>query len=300
MNYQHLQYFKEVARGKSYQAAADKLFVTQPTLSRAISGLEKELDVDLFEKVGRNAKLTPYGIAFLAHVESALEALDQGIVETQDMKENVSKTLSIASIYGYSYYYLPTIVKEFVAIYPDVKFQLTQMPTQLVLDQVSLGNVDLGIHLESDCMQEKTDLEYYLIQDIDIVIVVPEKHPLAERKSCLLSEIAAGPLISFNSTSGLLYKTIKMFQEVGLRYTSNLIVGGDQSLLNLVRGNMGAACVLRNVGERADGVSTLEIEDDVDHKVQVFAAICKKRHQARNVFAFLNFLKTNADLKRII
>lgn len=290
MNYQHLRYFREVAQSESYQQAADRLFVTQPTLSRAISSLEDELKVDLFEKIGRRARLTPFGRAFLSYVEQSLNALDQGIAEIENMREEVSGNISVATVYGYSYYYLPKIVGEFSEIYPHVKFDLSQMPTQKVLEAVSEGVVDLGIHLPANRGCVFKNIDTYQIGEVDMVVIVSKRHPLAKRASCRLAELESTQMISFNAFSGLLYKTMAMFQEAGLHYTSNLTVGGDQSLLNLVGSGVGAACVLRNVGASSSDVTTLEIEDAVDKRVQILMSMRRGVHRSRMIRAFANYL----------
>ena len=78
MNLNHLYYFRALAKEEHYTRTAKLLSITQPSLSHAISCLEEELGVQLFEKHGRNAKLTKYGKIFLRYVEQSLEMLDEG------------------------------------------------------------------------------------------------------------------------------------------------------------------------------------------------------------------------------
>lgn len=72
MNLYHLRYFVTLAHLEHYTKAADVLAITQPSLSHAISSLEEELGVKLFEKNGRNVSLTKYGKSFLEDVEQTL------------------------------------------------------------------------------------------------------------------------------------------------------------------------------------------------------------------------------------
>lgn len=78
MNLNHLQYFRVLARLEHYTQAAKELSITQPSLSHAISSLENDLNTYLFEKEGRNIKLTKYGRFFLEYVENALNELEIG------------------------------------------------------------------------------------------------------------------------------------------------------------------------------------------------------------------------------
>ena len=79
MNLSQLNYFKKLAEVLHYTRAAQELFITQPTLSGAISSLEKELGAPLFERNGRSVLLTPYGEVFYEHVCLALRAIDDGV-----------------------------------------------------------------------------------------------------------------------------------------------------------------------------------------------------------------------------
>ena len=78
MNLSQLNYFKKLAEVLHYTRAAQELFITQPTLSGAISSLEKELGAPLFERNGRSVLLTPYGEVLYEHVSLALRAIDDG------------------------------------------------------------------------------------------------------------------------------------------------------------------------------------------------------------------------------
>ena len=78
MNLRQLHYFRTLAKIEHYTQAAAQLSITQPSLSHAITELEKELGVFLFEKQGRNIRLTKYGKIFLTYVDSALCELEKG------------------------------------------------------------------------------------------------------------------------------------------------------------------------------------------------------------------------------
>ena len=78
MNLNQLYYFKTLAELEHYTKAAEKLNISQPTLSHSISSMEKELGANLFEKQGRNVVLTKYGRIYMFYVENALTQLELG------------------------------------------------------------------------------------------------------------------------------------------------------------------------------------------------------------------------------
>ena len=79
MNLSQLYYFRKLAELEHYGKASEELFITQPSLSNSIGNLEKELGVPLFERVGRNVRLTSYGAEFNEHVCVALSEIDKAI-----------------------------------------------------------------------------------------------------------------------------------------------------------------------------------------------------------------------------
>ena len=85
MNLNQLQYFVTLAHIEHYTRAAEKLTITQPSLSHAISSLEQELGTRLFERQGRNVVLTKYGRMFMQYAEEALAILDTGVRKTKAM-----------------------------------------------------------------------------------------------------------------------------------------------------------------------------------------------------------------------
>lgn len=99
INLQHLVYFSELARTLHYTEAARKLYISQPSLSYAISSLEKELGCTLFVKGSHNLKLSKEGAIFYKYVVKALEQLDAGREAVDDVIRSSSQVVSIAFIY---------------------------------------------------------------------------------------------------------------------------------------------------------------------------------------------------------
>lgn len=87
MNLNQLQYFVVLARYEHYTKAAEELEISQPSLSHAMTTLERELGTRLFQKKGRNVVLTKYGRMFREYVEEALKILDLGIRKTREMTD---------------------------------------------------------------------------------------------------------------------------------------------------------------------------------------------------------------------
>lgn len=114
MNLNQLQYFVTLAHMEHYTRAAEKLSITQPSLSHAISSLENELGTYLFEKQGRNVVLTKYGRLFMEYAEEALSILDAGIRKMKAMTSETSGHIDMGYIYTQGGEFIPEVVKGFL------------------------------------------------------------------------------------------------------------------------------------------------------------------------------------------
>ena len=100
MNLTQLQYFKALAQSQHYASTAEQLGVAQSSLSRSISALEEELGVYLFEKQGRNIRLTKYGKAYYRYVCDGLNLLETGEKYVRDMVDPNCGEINLGLIYS--------------------------------------------------------------------------------------------------------------------------------------------------------------------------------------------------------
>lgn len=301
MNLQHLRYFRAVAQEKNYFRAAQKLFVTQPALSRAISNLENELGFPLFERVGHRSQLTSGGQTFLSYVEKAIDSLDQGIDASRAVSGQLNGVIPIACIYGYVYHYLPLMIQGFLAQCPDVRFSINPCSTRDVLSRVNSGEAIIGICIRSAYMDQYHSLEYTLIHKEQIVVIVSKKHPLAQQDYCFLSDLCQHKIVSLGADSGLCHKTRAMFSAAGLSYDPYIEVTDDQSVINVVRNNLAVACVLQNTVSYDDtDIAILKIVDQVEATVDI--CLVSKKHPDCSVAvnAFMEYITLNSKYKQAL
>ena len=107
MNLNHLYYFKMLAETEHYTQAANMLDITQPSLSHAISQLENELNCYLFEKQGRNIRLTKYGKIFYEYVTKGLSEIELGQKKIDAITSPNQGWINLAFIYTLGYRYVP-------------------------------------------------------------------------------------------------------------------------------------------------------------------------------------------------
>ena len=201
MNLFYLRYFVTLAHVKHYTKAAQQLCITQPSLSHAIAQMEKELGVPLFEKNGRNTLLTPFGREFLACAEHTLSTLDDGIASLQRSARG-SGLIRLGFVRPLGIRFVPRLAAEFLQAYPENDIRLTFHTgiTRQLLDDLQQQKVDLLF-----CSKPQDDLKLTAVpvQKQELVVIVPQNHPLAVNTGVRLADTASYPHIYFTQTSGI-------------------------------------------------------------------------------------------------
>jgi DNA-binding transcriptional LysR family regulator len=190
MELRHLKYFITLAYEKHFGKAAQKLFITQPTLSHQIKQLEQELGFSLFDQqhrtVSRKVVLSQIGEVFLSKIEPLVLALDRTVDEIKDLKgERTSVRVGVYKI----------LLKERVVEMLDVLHQyFPHINTKLIEYQTSHevenhladGSIDLGMTI---LPHKRKDLHYVIIKQGHLCILINHLHPLAGEKKIQIDKL---------------------------------------------------------------------------------------------------------------
>lgn len=197
MNLQQLRYIIAVAReGLNVSAAAERLFTSQPGVSKQIRQLEDELGVQIFERRGKQLiKITAAGEAVLALAHRALADLEQIRRTAQEFKDPASGSLSIATTHTQARYVLPRVVSRFVRRYPRVALHLHQGTPLQIAELAASGEVDFAIATEA--MEHFEDLVMMPCYHWNRAIVTPCDHPLREVQPLTLEAVAEFPILTY-------------------------------------------------------------------------------------------------------
>ena len=138
MNLNHLSYFRVLAKLEHYTQAAEELSITQPSLSHAMSALERDLGTYLFEKQGRNIKLTKLGKIYFEYVEKALSELERGEKRIKELTNVSTGTIELGYIYTLGPNFVPKLIKKFTSIEKnkDIKFLFGQGTTKYLINDL--------------------------------------------------------------------------------------------------------------------------------------------------------------------
>ncbi|MDD4780970.1 MAG: LysR family transcriptional regulator [Tissierellia bacterium] len=171
MNTKYLEYFLCINEQKSISQAAQKLFISQPTLSQHIQKLEKHLGVEVFDRTSTPLSLTYAGEKLLKYAEEILDLEKQLIKEMNDISGFIKgrTTIGISPMHGYNL--LPHILPKYKEKYPNIEIILIEENAQTLESLAEKGDVDLII---SNLPIQSTNLDYEMLCLDQILLAVPE------------------------------------------------------------------------------------------------------------------------------
>jgi DNA-binding transcriptional LysR family regulator len=140
-----LSSFLAVAREGSVSGAAEKLYVTQPSISAAVSALSRELGVDLTERVGRGVGLTAAGEAFRPYAADVLGLVEQGRRAAREAADRSMRSLRLVAVATSAEYVVPALLRSFAAVHPRISLSLEVANRATVFERVLEHEVDVAI-----------------------------------------------------------------------------------------------------------------------------------------------------------
>ena len=240
MEWQYLEYFQTVARLQHFTRAAAELSLSQPALSRAIARLEEELGVPLFERRGRRVQLNRYGRLFLTRVERALGEIAAAKKEIADMADPQGGQVSLAFLHTLGAEVIPRLLGSFRRQNPQVRFHLHQDNTEAILDMLNTGEIDFGL---CSPVLNRSGLTWLDLFSEELFAAVPREHPLAERESVVLSDLASDVFVTLKKGYGLRVITDQFCQQAG--FTPRVVFEGEEvpTVAGLVAAGQGVALI---------------------------------------------------------
>ena len=241
VNLLYLRYFVELAQTQHYTRAAQRLCITQPTLSHAIAQMETELGVPLFEKSGRGAKLTHFGEQFLSCAQQTLATLDDGM-ETLQRVGRGEGIIRLGLLRTLGVDYVPKLAARFLAENPEknIRFSFHSGISEDLLDGLSARRFDIVFCSQPNRARKLTAVP---VSKQDLVLVVPRSHPLAQQHTVSLAETLPYPQVFFAKGTGLRTIIDGLFQQIGRTPDIAYETEEDQVIAGLVAHGFGIAVV---------------------------------------------------------
>lgn len=264
MNLDHLRYFVKLAELRHYTRAAEQLCISQPSLSHAINQLETELGVPLFEKSGRNTSLTRFGEEFLECAQRSLSTLDTGIESLQRIAKGEG-VVRLGFLRTLGVDYIPKLTSDFLAADPNsgVQFSFHSDLSSGLINGLLQRRFDLVFCSEPD---PSLKLSAIPVTTQRLVMIVPNGHPLAEKKSIDLADTLEYPAVWFAEGSGLRRVIDRMYEQIGGKPVSVVETEEDEVIAGLVAAGFGIAVVPEMDMLRKLDIAVLEITSPPYHR----------------------------------
>lgn len=265
MDTDQLRAFVQTARQGSFSAAAEILGLTQPSVSRQLQQLEREVGFALIDREQRPVALTPAGREFLSWAEGVLNELETTIHRLRAGNGELAGPLLVAASTTPGEFLLPGLLARFTARHPGVRPSLVITDSAGVAGELLARRAEVGF-LGAPMGERRLRLAPFA--EDEIVLAVPVGHPLAERGSIALADLAGQPLVEREGGSGTLDSLKRLLAERGQRLPEHrvaMVLGTAQAQLAAVESGVGLGFVshlaLANrpfgkvVGVKIDGVT---------------------------------------------
>lgn len=285
MNLPQLYYFRKLAQLQHYTKAAKELYITQPSLSDSISSLEQELGIPLFQKEGRNVKLTKYGQEFYEYVNDALNQLDKGIAVAKSKSGIMGGMIDIGCIPTILGDYMPNAIQNYRAKNPKAVFNIYQGHTLRLIDDLKKGKYDIAF-----CSKvEDPDLVFIPILAQQLILVVRNDHPLAAREAVEIAELSNYSLTTYRETIPIGKIVRAVLREKGVEasfsYDDEISIGGVVTVTNQV-----AIAADTPYLDQFDQIKKITISDIPSDTRLVYMVYSKKNYMAKAPEDFAEFL----------
>ncbi len=188
-----LQAFLAVAETGSFSAGAERVFLSQPAISKRIAGLERELNARLFDRLGRRVQLTPTGQALATRARAIVNELTDVRRALANLAGTIGGELALATSHHIGLHRIPEALKLFHARYPEVRLNLRFMDSEAACAAVMQGKLELAIVTLPPQTHPQLRCERAWDDPLDVVIAAT--HPLARRESLDVKTLLAEPAI---------------------------------------------------------------------------------------------------------
>jgi len=210
----HIEYFLAVARCKSFTKAAQMLYVTQPTISKMIKNIEEDLNVVLFNRLGKEIELTDAGQVFFSYAQNIFSSVRNMSVELDDMMhlKNGNIKIGLPPMVGSSFF--PRVIGKFHELYPEVAIELTETGAKKVEADVDIGTLDIGVTL---LPIDEALFDWFPFVEENLMLLVPVDHAMANRDAVRLAELEQESFALLNRDFVLHDRIIFACEQVGFK-----------------------------------------------------------------------------------
>ena len=271
MNIQQLRYVVAIANSGTFREAAEKMYVSQPSLSISVRDLEKELGFKIFRRTSSGTFLTRRGMEFYEKAQELVKGFDV----FQNQYANPEEEKDEFSIASQHYDFLPPTITAFSERYPDYKnFRIFESTTVQIRDEVAQGHSEIGIiylnnQNQKGIMQrvEKLGLKVIELIPFHTHIYLREGHPLAEKEELVMEDLADLPTVRFTQEKDEYLYYSENFVDTSA--SSQMFNVTDRATLNGILERTDAYATGSGFldSDSVNGITVIRLKDNLDNRM---------------------------------
>ena len=238
----HLKYFLAVAEELHFRKAADRLYISQPGLSRQIKQMEDYLGIALFERTNRKVQLTRAGAFLQAECQQLFYQLDRSIQHARLLQEGKEGTLSFGYVGSAMQNVIPNLMVKFRQSHPNIRFSLQELDNQKQVDKLLSQELDIGfVRLE----RVPSPLAIHPVLEDSFSLVLPKDHPVDMNSFAGLASFRKEPFILFQPSYSPSYyeKVMQLFSHSGFQPIISHETVHANTIYHLVENGFGVSIV---------------------------------------------------------
>ncbi len=186
MELRHLRYFDAVAETLNFTRAAERLHVTQSTLSHQIRQLEDEIGTPLFDRSGKQVRMTEAGEILRSHMTPALEQIDVGLQALRAPAGVISGSIRLGTTPSFNTRMVPHCMATLLNHYPNLQITVEELSAVAISRRLAGGHLDMAVSYRP---AEGSDLWFEPLYNEELRLVVATRHPLARRRRVRMVEL---------------------------------------------------------------------------------------------------------------
>lgn len=285
MELRQLEYFQTVCHFNNITRAAERLHVSQPSITNSIQKLEAELDITLFDRSKKQISLTSEGKVFLERVNDILRRVDDAVTEMRDYKHLKKGNLKIGIPPMIGTYLFPHIFVNFKRLYPEIELTIYENGSLSTRKMIEKGDLDLGIVIISESSKQLSTLP---ISRSEILVCLNKGHKLSSNVKLEFENLRDEPVIMLKEGFYHRQKVMEHFKKSNI--TPKVVLSSNQleTIKSLLINGVGISFLLKEIVESDNRIVSLSLKDPID--VEIGLAWKKDRYLSNAAKRFIEFI----------
>jgi DNA-binding transcriptional LysR family regulator len=298
IDFRHLETFCRVAALKSFSRAADDLFLTQPTVSGHILSLERFLSIRLFDRTGREIRLTKAGEMFLRYASKILTVRKDLLNALSEFSQGIRGELSLGASTIPGEYLLPRLMGDFKRAHPRLTLSLKISDTKDIVQELLQGHIEFGL---IGAKVDHPSLHYEKFEEDEIIVIAPCDHPLTRKRSVGFEDLLKEPWIIREEGSGTQMAVEKVLRKKGKSlkdFNVAIEMGSTSSVKEGVKAKLGLAFISRRAVEEElnrNLFTSITLEELESISRQIYIVSQRGKTVSPAGMEFLRFLKKKRE-----